>query len=141
MTENANDTMQVETVSAINSKSGRTQTLAIALVLCCAILACGAQILLKHGANELSLARMMAGKLPLAVFLGYGLYGISAVLLILALKRGELSILYPILATTYIWIVLLSPIFFPTDNWTRAKFVGVFLISAGVWMIGRTTGK
>jgi len=136
MSEKVTNTFRSEPVPALLYKSGGTQAIGIALVLCCAVFDCGAQLLLKQAANELTLATLMAGQIPLAAFLGFALYGLSAVLLVLGLQRGELSVLYPILATTYIWVVLFSPVFFVTDNWTVRKFVGVFFIAVGVSLIG-----
>ena len=39
---------------------------------------------------------------------GYTLYGINTLMLVLALREGELSMLYPIIALTYVWVTLLS---------------------------------
>ena len=48
----------------------------------------------------------MATNLPLLS--GLVLYGLSTVLLVLALKDGELSLLYPVIALTYVWVTVLS---------------------------------
>lgn len=141
MSENVTNTLRTEPIPTVQYKSGGTQALAIAFVLCSAVFDCGAQLLLKQAANELNLTTLLAGQIPLAAFFGYGLYGVSAVFLVLGFQRGEFSILYPILATTYIWVVLLSPVFFETDNWAGTKFVGVFLIAAGVSLIGSGSKK
>ena len=42
------------------------------------------------------------------LFAGFALYGLSAALLVIALKYGELSILYPVIALTYVWVTALS---------------------------------
>ena len=39
---------------------------------------------------------------------GYTLYGINTLMMVLALKNGEMSLLYPIIALTYVWTTLLS---------------------------------
>ncbi len=53
-----------------------------------------------------ALAWALLTNLPL--FSGYALYGLNTILLVLALREGELSMLYPIIALTYVWVTLLS---------------------------------
>ena len=48
----------------------------------------------------------LATNVPLIA--GYALYGINTLMMVLALKEGELSLLYPIIALTYVWATLLS---------------------------------
>jgi hypothetical protein len=36
------------------------------------------------------------------------LYGLSAILFIVALKHGNLSVLYPVIATSYICVMLIT---------------------------------
>ena len=54
--------------------------------------------------------------------------------MIKALKHGEVSMLYPIIATSYIWVSIGSSIFFNEiiNIW---KWAGVFLIVVGVIVI------
>lgn len=67
---------------------------------------------------------------------GYLLYAISAALLVLALRDGELSMLYPIIALTYVWVTLLSYLVLrePPNLW---KNVGIATIVVGVAVLGR----
>ena len=64
------------------------------------------------------------------------MYGFGAVLLIIALRNGELSVIYPIIATSYIWVSLLSPRFFSTDFMNATKWGGIFVIIVGVTFVG-----
>ena len=41
-------------------------------------------------------------------FVGYCLYGLGAVLFTIALRDGELSVLYPVISLTYVWVAILS---------------------------------
>jgi len=66
---------------------------------------------------------------------GVTLYGIGTLLFIPALKGGDLSVLYPIVALTYIWVSLLS-VKFLGERMNRMKWVGIFLIIFGVSFIG-----
>jgi len=56
-------------------------------------------------------------------------------LLVLALRNGQLSVLYPIIALTYVWVAILSPMFFD-DVLNAPKIAGVAFIVAGVSFIG-----
>jgi multidrug transporter EmrE-like cation transporter len=112
----------------------------IALVFICTLLGAVAQMLIKTGANTIthksvvdSLLGMFAS-LPL--FTGYCLYGISMVLLVLALRHGELSQLYPVIALTFVWVCLLSIVWLH-EPMNVYKVSGVALIVAGVAVLGR----
>jgi undecaprenyl phosphate-alpha-L-ara4N flippase subunit ArnE len=55
---------------------------------------------------------------------------------IYTLKYGRLSILYPVLATSYIWVVLFSQIFLK-EPFPAYKWVGIGLIIISVVIITR----
>ena len=115
---------------------GRTKISSIVLVLCCTVLGSAAQILQKMGSQYLSLygyASLLSNYWLLG---GYVCLAGSTLLLIIALKNGDLSVLYPIIATTYIWVILLSPVFFSTDSVNGLKLCGVACIVFGVTTIG-----
>jgi drug/metabolite transporter (DMT)-like permease len=109
---------------------------AIGLVFCCTLLGAAAQMLLKTGANQLTHPNLLAMITNLSLLGGLSLYGINTVLLVLALRDGELSILYPIIALTYVWVTLLSLVVFH-DHVNPIKFAGIAIIVAGVAIIGR----
>ena len=66
---------------------------------------------------------------------GYICLAANTALLVLALRDGQLSVLYPIIALTYVWVTVLSPMFF-NDIINVYKVVGVGLIVVGVSFIG-----
>jgi len=112
----------------------KTKSWAIGLVFMCTLITSTAQILYKLGANRLSLDIFsLLTNVPL--FLGIFLYLVAAVILLLALKHGELSVLYPIVATSYIWVSLLSSYFFK-EVINTYKWIGIFFIIIGVTLIG-----
>jgi len=76
----------------------------------------------------------------LNLFIGYSLYGLSTVVLIIALKYGELSILYPVIALTYVWVTALSVGFYG-ESLNFWKFVGLTTIVLGVGVLGRGMKK
>ena len=109
----------------------------IGLVFLCTVSGAAAQLLMKYGANHLHGAGLVGILTNLPLLAGYVLYGVNTVLLVLALRRGHLSVLYPIIALTYVWVTVLSPRVFPDDHLNAFKVTGVLLIVFGVSMIGK----
>lgn len=72
----------------------------------------------------------------LSLLAGLSLYGVSTLLLVLALKDGELSLLYPVIALTYVWVTLLSFFIFH-DHVNPVKMAGVAIIVVGVGVLGK----
>jgi multidrug transporter EmrE-like cation transporter len=112
-----------------------SRTKAVALVFCCTILGAAAQILLKTGANQLAHPSPLAMLTNLPLLGGLSLYGVSTVLLVLALRDAELSLLYPVIALTYVWVTLLSLAIFH-DRINPVKLAGVSIIVVGVGVLG-----
>ncbi len=75
------------------------------------------------------------------LILGIFSYGLGLVFMLKAIRRGELTVVYPVLATSFIWVSLLSPIFFETDSMTLQKWVGIFVIVTGITLIGKGRAK
>jgi drug/metabolite transporter (DMT)-like permease len=99
-----------------------------------------AQLLMKAGMEKFQL-EPVALITNYALIAGYALYGINTVMLVMALREGELSVLYPIIALTYVWVTLASYIRLhePPNVY---KNVGVLAIILGVIVIGRAgSGK
>jgi multidrug transporter EmrE-like cation transporter len=65
------------------------------------------------------------------------LYGLSTVLLVIALRDGELSLLYPVIALTYVWVTLLSFLVFH-ESINPLKMAGIAIIVTGVTVLGRS---
>ena len=107
----------------------------------------GAQMLMKTGAGALS-SNTSLGSAVLdtivhiltspALFSGYALYGISTVILILALRHGELSLLYPFIALNYVWVTILS-VMFLNDSVSPLKLAGLAIIVVGVAVMGSSS--
>lgn len=118
----------------------KTKPWAIALVFFFTFLTSAAQILYKMAAGRLVFDLMgLLTNWPL--ILGGVLYIVSAILMIISFKGGELSVLYPLIALSYVWVSLLSPIFFPQDSMNPLKWGGVFVILLGVSFIGVASTK
>jgi multidrug transporter EmrE-like cation transporter len=69
------------------------------------------------------------------LWLGFFFYAVNTILLVLALRDGELGLLYPIISLTYIWTILLGYFVFH-EPLTIFKILGVGLICAGVGLLG-----
>jgi multidrug transporter EmrE-like cation transporter len=66
---------------------------------------------------------------------GVLLFLASSYFFVLGIRRGELSVLYPMVSLGYIWTLLWSRLFFG-EPLTRSKFLGLGLILVGVFFIG-----
>lgn len=67
--------------------------------------------------------------------IGIFLFGLSGLLMVICLKFGELSVVYPFLATSYVWVALFSIYFFKETVGTLA-WLGIFAILVGITLVG-----
>jgi drug/metabolite transporter (DMT)-like permease len=82
---------------------------------------------LRHGIRHLFFnERLVAG---VALFL------LSSYFFVLGVRKGELSVLYPMVSLGYIWVLLWSRVFFG-EPFTRNKVFGLCMILVGVFFIG-----
>lgn len=104
------------------------------VVLSCTLLTSTAQLFYKYGAAKLSFD-FLSLITNYELIAGMVLYAIGGILLILSFRGGEVSVLYPIIATSYIWVSFLS-IYFLGEVMNIFKWLGVFTIIAGIVLIG-----
>jgi len=104
------------------------------------LLGAGAQILLKTGANQLVhpnvlgiITNPLADRRPLS-------YGVSTVLLVLALRDGETFVALPVIALTYVWVTMLSFVVFH-DRANPIKLIEIAIIVLGVAVLGGSHGS
>jgi drug/metabolite transporter (DMT)-like permease len=112
-----------------------TERWAIGLVIVCTLFTSFAQIFYKFGADRL-IFDIFSIITNWPIIIGIILYGTAAVLLIIALKGGDVSVLYPIIATSYIWVSLLSMYFFG-DIINLYKWIGMIFIFFGVVLVAK----
>jgi multidrug transporter EmrE-like cation transporter len=132
--------------TAAPSQMSQTEALkarqrSILLVTACTIIGALAQIFIKAGASRLpethsTIQAVLAMAMNPRLVFGYSLYGINTILLALALREGELSMLYPIIALTYVWVAALSVIVFH-EVLNPLRTAGVITIVLGVAVLGR----
>ncbi len=66
--------------------------------------------------------------------LGVAFYLLSSFFFVLALRKGELTVLYPMVSLGYIWTLLWSRLFFK-EAVTRTKVVGIGLVLTGIVLL------
>src|SRR3989344_4863380 len=110
------------------------------LMIACTIFTSTGQLLWKAGALKISFSSPLTF-FNLPFIAGCVLYVVGSLLLILALKRGELSVLYPIIATSYVWVSILAPFFFPTEVMNAWKWAGVLLILFSISLLGWSSSR
>lgn len=108
---------------------------AILMVVFCTIITSVGQILWKFGALRLP---EIATNAPL--ILGFVLHIIAAAILITSFKSGEVSVLFPMYATNYIWVSLLSSYYF-AEALNALKMAGIVALLIGVVLLSRGAHK
>lgn len=108
----------------------KTPAWAMALVLAMTLFTATAQGLFKTGA-----ARLPELFPNLALWSGFVLYGIAFMGLMKGLKHGELSVLYPLIALSFVWVVIISSFYFG-EAIGVLKILGIAGIIMGISLIG-----
>lgn len=111
-----------------------TKLSAIILMVLCTGLTSFAQVFYKKSVSTLSL-NFMSIITNYNLIIGLFLYGIGAVIMLYAFKHGEVTVLYPVIALSYIWVSLLAAYFFG-EHMNILKWIGVLIIMGGIIVIG-----
>lgn len=116
----------------------KTPIASMLLVLFASFVGSFGAVFLKWGAGRIS-------RNPRSILLnwrlaaGVSLYLISTVFYLMALKMGELSILFPMVSLGYVWTLLWAKLFF-NEPFNRHKFGGLALIFAGLIVLNLGRG-
>ena len=120
-----------------------TRKQSVALVFVCTLISASAQILFKIGAHNLPqlgptalLANPLLALRNVPLLAGLTLYGLFMAVFVFALKDTELSILYPIISFSYVWVAVLSYIVFQ-ETINPWKACGIATIMLGVAVLGK----
>ncbi len=97
----------------------------ILLMLLSSLCVCVGQLLWKLSTN---------GNM-LYLLIGFFLYGIGALVMLIAYKFGSLSVLQPMLSANYVFTIFLASIVLK-EVITLKKIIGILIIIIGVIMIG-----
>jgi drug/metabolite transporter (DMT)-like permease len=98
-----------------------------------------AQIFWKFGSEKLSF-NLLAIITNWQIIVGILIYAVAGILMIISFRGGDVSVLYPIVATSYIWVSFLS-IHFLSEVMNLFKWLGVIIIFSGIVLIGYGSKK
>jgi multidrug transporter EmrE-like cation transporter len=113
----------------------------LALVVIFTLISAVAQACLKTGATALGTGPTIRGILyDFPLIAGLSLYGVGTVLMVLALRHGELSVLWPVISLSYVWVTVISVVWFH-EPMNVPKIAGVAVIIFGVAILGRGAHK
>jgi len=111
-----------------------TKLWAIGIILFSTLLTSTAQLFYKFASDKLSFD-ILSLITNYELIIGMMLYAIGGILLILSFRGGEVSVLYPLFATSYIWVSFLS-IYFLGEIMNLYKWIGIAAIVSGIVLIG-----
>ncbi len=97
----------------------------ILLMLIAALFACVGQLMWKLSVTGTSLYLLA----------GFGLYGMGALLMLVAYRYGSVSVLQPMLSTNYVLSAVLG-YFVLQEKLSALKVIGIVVITSGVVLIG-----
>ena len=143
----------VTTLPEVQVVDAEKRRRAVLIVIGCTLIIGAAQYLIKLGANQLAAQQhsVHGGSVSLqaavmgiftnpSIFSGYCLYAVFTVLFVLALRHGELSILYPLISLGYVWVAIIGVVAFH-EAMNPLKLAGIAIIMAGVTVLGRGSGS
>lgn len=118
----------------------------VLLIFVAMLLGAAGQLALKIGMNRVgavdsvNLARFWEAFIPIfsqpLVWVGLALYGISSLVWLIVLSRLDLSYAYPLLASMYIVLPLLSMVFLK-ESIPPLRWLGMLVVIAGVILVSR----
>lgn len=112
----------------------------ILLVLLASFIGSFGAVFLKSGSGRLSSSSIFSLLFNWRLAIGIALFVFSSVFFIMAIKRGELSVLYPMVSLSYVWTMLWSRVFFG-EPFTKSKFLGLAMILVGICFLGFGTSR
>lgn len=103
--------------------------IAIIITIVCAFMAAVGQALFKLG--SLNITPNLLTWVNWQIILGLAFYGIAVIMFAFVVKKVNLSFLYPVIATSYIWVALFS-FFILKETLYLSNWIGIMLILLGV---------
>ncbi len=95
-------------------------------------------LFLKLGSSRLNIQFNFKGLMSIIMnyrlILGVFFYGLSSVFFLLALRVGELSVVYPFTSMSYIFVTILS-VWLLKERINRWKLIGIAFIILGVVLV------
>jgi drug/metabolite transporter (DMT)-like permease len=106
--------------------------IAVGLVLFGSFIGAFGTLMVKKSVDKYSFFHSLKSRLMWA---GIIFYGASTLFYIVALRKEELSIIYPLVSTTYVWTTLFS-VRYLKEEMNQWKWLGLGGIILGVILIG-----
>ena len=104
------------------------------LIIICTFLTAFGQIAWKIGSKNLALSLSLLSNY--ALLAGFVLYGLGAILLMFALRHGNLSFVQPFLSLGFVWASFLA-FFYLGEDFPLLKILSIGLIITGTFFIFR----
>jgi drug/metabolite transporter (DMT)-like permease len=79
--------------------------------------------------------KLSLGEISLNLIVGFALYGIGAVLMIVAFKFGAFSVIHPMLCLSYVFVIFIG-VFIIGESINAFTILAIILIMIGVVFIG-----
>lgn len=114
----------------------RRYFLGFLLVFVATIFVAAGQILFKLASTTFSFS-FEGLILNYLLWLGFISYLLGLIIFVAAIRFGELTILYPLLSFSYVWVLLFSFLFF-NELFTAQKMTGLALLFVGILILGRS---
>lgn len=108
----------------------------ILLMILCTFFLTAAQYFEKIAGNNLELT-ILGILFNWTLWIGILCAGIGAILMTLALKHGELSILFPFVSLSFIWTIIIAWLAFG-ETLGAGSLLGIAIIIIGVITLGKT---
>lgn len=112
-----------------------TKFWAIVLVLVAGAIGGFGPIYLKKASDNIDIKRISTIYKNWFLITGIVAYGLGTLLFIPALKGGNLSVLYPFVGLSYMWVCLYS-VFLLKERMNASKWTGIMIIIIGIILIG-----
>lgn len=107
----------------------------ILLMIFCTILTALGQYFLKKGVSYFQLS-FISIFTNYYLLLGVFIYALATILFLLALSKGELSIIFPLVTLSYVWVAL-AAYFLLGETLGIFKVLGILSIGGGAFFLGR----
>lgn len=112
----------------------KTPISSIVLVSIAALFSAVGQIFYKLAANRLT--DIWSFILNPYVYVGILCYGAGFIFVLKALLKGEVTTIYPIMASSFIWVALSTAVIF-NDSMSLVKWAGIVIIILGIWAVAK----
>jgi drug/metabolite transporter (DMT)-like permease len=127
--------------ASVTASTAGQKRRSLLMIVVFTLLSAAAQVFMKFGTNYLRVHPSLMGVLTdVPLICGLALYGVGAALMVLALRHGELSVLYPLISLSYVWVAVLSVVVFG-EIMNPYRIAGITVIMTGVAILGRGAHK